>query len=70
MNYNVVISIIDEQGKVVQYYKDVGNDLVELSAKLLMIYAQIERKNKDELYNRITKLVNDDIPFWGVNQWH
>jgi len=63
MNYNVVISIIDEQGKVVQYYKDVGNDLVELSAKLLMIYAQIERKNKDELYNRITKLVNDDIPF-------
>ena len=63
MNYNVVISITDEQGKVVQYYKDTGKDLVELSAKLLMIYAQIERKNKDELYNRITKLVNDDIPF-------
>lgn len=63
MKYHVVISVNDDKEVVQQYYRESGSSLVELASKIILIYAQIERKNAEELVEKLKGVINDDIPF-------
>lgn len=63
MKYHVVISKTNDDVITEQYYRESGSSLVELASKIIMIFAQIERKNSEELVKQLAEVINDDIPF-------